>query len=287
MLRSALASWPGWTARLSAEPRIVETLNSGRSHTTYLLVGDQQQFALRLENPQSRALAMTKTQEVALMRAAGHLAPAIVWSDERTLVTEFIRGTRWQPLENLPALCLALHHLHSRRLDLPTFNLAHHCDDYWKKILASDIVPSATTQAVFAQGRALLDNVLRAHPEQVVCHNDLNADNIFCRDDGFVFLDWEYACYNSPYFDLATLAEFFYLDERQTAQLSAHYWNHVRTQFHSDALQGFRVAVRFTEWLWLLLKQDPHSVDEKRLPVEKLRTACELRLRHLLKLYGQ
>lgn len=269
-LQQALAAWPHWAVAVPGEPRLIKTLNSGRSHNTYHLASGEQQFALRVENPQSRELAMTKAQEVTLMHAAGPLAPAVIWADEHTLVTEFIEGTRWQPLENLPALCAALHHLHAQTLTLPAFDLARHCDEYWHKVLHGDISVTAATRALFDRCRALLDSVLLAHPEQVVCHNDLNPDNIFCRRDGFIFLDWEYACYNSPYFELATLAEFFHLSDAQTAQLSAHYWNNSRAQFHLTALQSFRVVVRFTEWLWLLLKQDNQL------------SACELRLKNLL-----
>lgn len=270
-LQQALASWPHWATTLPAEPRVLSTLHSGRSHNTYLLAADQQQFVLRLENPRSRELAMSQTQEVAVMQAAGPLAPPLVWSDQHTLVTGFVHGSRWQPLENLPALCAALHHLHGQTLDLPAFDLARHCDNYWQKILHSGAPLSAETHALFDQSRTVLSRVLQDHPEQVVCHNDLNADNIFCRDNDFVFLDWEYAGYNSPYFELATLAEFFHLSDPQSAQLSAHYWKNSHATHHLAALQAFRVAVRFTEWLWLILKQD-HQL-----------AACELRLKKLLK----
>lgn len=268
-LQRALACWPQWAAN---PPVVVNKLNSGTSHTTYLLAAGEQQFVLRLDNPHSRELAMSQQQEVALMRAADSLAPPVIWTDSDALVTGFVNGSRWQPPRHLPQLCAALKQLHALQPPLPAFDLARHCDSYWQKILSNPQLVTADTRQLFHRCRALLDDMLHTWPAQVLCHNDLNPDNIFCHEGSFVFLDWEYACYNSPYFELATLVELFQLCDAQAAQLSTLYWQDSAQplQHHLEALQAFRLAVRFTEWLWRILKQD------------SLLPACELRLKNLL-----
>jgi thiamine kinase-like enzyme len=273
-LQKALSLWPCWSVKLAAEPRLQALLNAGKSHNTYLVSSGSQQFALRLENPQSRDLAMAKTQEVSLMQTAGALAPAIVWTDEHTLVTEFIHGTPWQPPDDLARLCQALRQLHQQNLPLPAFDLQQHCDNYWQKIQQRERSTASLSAELFAQCRQFLTKTLSSYPEQVLCHNDLNADNILRRGDDFIFLDWEYACYNSPYFELATLVECFHLGDVEAQQLSEFYWSDEQQTFHLQALQAFRIVVRFTEWLWLTLKQEGEVAQ------------CERRLEHLLSTIG-
>jgi thiamine kinase-like enzyme len=269
-LQQALSSWPYWSVELAAEPRLKNLLNAGKSHNTYLVSSGSQQFALRLENPNSRDLAMAKNQEVSLMQTAGALAPTVVWSDKHTLVTEFIHGTPWQPPDNLERLCQALQHLHRQNLPLPAFDLQQHCDNYWQKIQQRDRSAAGLAADLFARCRQFLANTLSTYPEQVLCHNDLNADNILCRGNDFIFLDWEYSCYNSPYFDLATLVECFDLGDVEEQQLSDFYWSDEQQTAHLQALQAFRIVVRFTEWLWLTLKQEGEAAH------------CKKRLEHLL-----
>ncbi|GAB3091444.1 phosphotransferase [Aestuariicella hydrocarbonica] len=278
-LRETLRRWPQWSSKLQSEPHLKGSLNSGLSHQTYLVGNDETLFAVRIENHGSRALAMTREQEIFLMGLVDNLAPGIVWADSASLVTAYIEGEPWQPIQNLDVLCQSLHQLHSQNCELPSFDLLRHCDRYWDSVIQSSgkqLPPDSIR--LFAQARHALVKILDEHPDQCLCHNDLNPDNILYRNSTFYFLDWEYACYNSPYFELASLAEFFNLSEKQTQLLSNTYWSNsglksLKTKSetsHHNSLKLFRFVVRFTEWLWLTLKQ-PEYVDK-----------CEKRLKNLL-----
>lgn len=278
-LRETLRRWPQWSAGLQSEPQLKGSLNSGLSHQTYLVGNDQTLFAVRIENHESRTLAMAREQEIYLMGLVDNLAPGIVWADSASLVTTYIEGAPWQPTQDLDVLCQSLHQLHSQNCDLPGFDLLRHCDYYWNSLiqLAGKPLPADTVN-LFAQARHALVKILGEHPDQCLCHNDLNPDNILYRNSTFYFLDWEYACYNSPYFELASLAEFFNLSETQTQRLSNTYWRNsglksLKTKSetsHHNSLKLFRFVVRFTEWLWLNLKQPEYVHD------------CEKHLKNLL-----
>ncbi len=275
-LQTALASWQEWSATLSKPPLLVDQLDGGLSHNSYLLDAGGQKLVLRLEDPQSRALAMAREWELQAMKAAANtahpsLAPRILWNDEFTLVTEFIHGQHWMPMNDLEGLCQSLKTLHELPIALPTFDLLGHCDSYWREIQLQQ-ASSTQDQALYLECRQQLAKTLENYPEQCLCHNDLNPANIFCHTDGFTFIDWEYACFNSPYFELATLVEFFALDDRQRQQLSDAYWRLQPQSYqnHLAALTEFQLVVRLVEWLWLSLKQ-PH-----------LRQGCEARLLQLL-----
>ncbi|WP_439134022.1 phosphotransferase family protein, partial [Pseudomaricurvus sp.] len=184
-------------------------------------------------------------------------------------------GSTWLPLENLKSLCQSLHQLHQIQTDsdVANFDLLQHCDHYWRNI-HNALSPNALSHDLFQRCRQHLTDTLKHHSEQCLCHNDLNPDNILRQKNDFVFLDWEYACNNSPYFELATLVEFYALSEDETAQLSSTYWKDSNEEQHLSALQAFRIVVRFIEWLWLALKESD------------LLIPCENRLTLLLQRYG-
>ena len=53
--------------------------------------------------------------------------------------------------------------------------------------------------------------------DPVLCHNDLNAQNILWNQSEPIFIDWEYAGINDRYFDLACVAVEFMLDHSDKA----------------------------------------------------------------------
>ena len=67
-------------------------------------------------------------------------------------------------------------------------------------------------------------SVIEEYPkEYVLCHNDLNPQNIFFSDD-VKFIDWEYAGVNDRYFDLACVCvEFGLAGERVRVFLEAYF----------------------------------------------------------------
>ena len=57
-----------------------------------------------------------------------------------------------------------------------------------------------------------------------LCHNDLVVSNIINTPDTR-FLDWEYACDNDPFFDLATVVAHHQLDDAQRDRLLDAYFD--------------------------------------------------------------
>ena len=63
------------------------------------------------------------------------------------------------------------------------------------------------------------------------CHNDLVAENIL-ETDHLRFLDWEYACDNDPFFDLATLTTHHVLNDEQIDALLDAYFEGDGARWH-------------------------------------------------------
>lgn len=83
--------------------------------------------------------------------------------------------------------------------------------------------------------------------EYVLCHNDLNPQNIFFSED-VKLIDWEYAGLNDRYFDLACVCAEFKLDaEMQEAFLDVYFKGE---SFVLEKLEAYKIiyAVLCEEW---------------------------------------
>jgi thiamine kinase-like enzyme len=117
-------------------------------------------------------------------------------------MTEYVEGTSWSPDclgddDKLEQLAAALRRLHAMPLTGRTFDALGAARAYARRIADRD--------------EAKIDECLRTiedgprPPNLCLCHNDLVVENIL-DTRGIRFLDWEYACDNDPFFDLATIA---------------------------------------------------------------------------------
>ena len=265
LLDDTLASWRQWPGELTVKPSLQATLSAGRSHCSFLVVCESQFFVVRIESKASRALAMQREQELLLLQNLDQLAPKFIWADEHALVTEYTRGRHWIAPTGFTQLIDQVKRLHQYELPIDDFNLLDHVDGYWQKL------PHFIQQEngdFFQQQRRHLQETLEHYPDQRLCHNDLIPENIIQHHDNFTFIDWEYAAYNSPYFDLATLVEFAPFSLRQQQALNQQYWGS-DDEKHLSALTKFRQVVRFVEWLWESI-QSPQKAASVKTRLEKM-----------------
>ena len=76
--------------------------------------------------------------------------------------------------------------------------------------------------------------------EYVLCHNDLNPQNLFFSDD-IKFIDWEYAGVNDRYFDIACVCVEFRLDVKmQKVFLEAYF----EDRYNVEKLEAYKIIYR-------------------------------------------
>ena len=122
------------------------------------------------------------------------------------MIFEFLEGVHKSQLNQDDLKCLA-----------ETLNKLHSIEINSKPI---DIVIEHKTVEVLSAFETI-GNYLK---ENVLCHNDLNPQNIFFTDK-VKFIDWEYAGVNDRYFDLASICVEFSLDEQDKSILLKSYFN--------------------------------------------------------------
>jgi len=82
--------------------------------------------------------------------------------------------------------------------------------------------------------------------EYVLCHNDLNPQNIFFSDT-VKFIDWEYAGVNDKYFDVACVCVEFELNKKmQKVFLEAYF----EGEYNVEKLEAYKIIYKtlYEEW---------------------------------------
>jgi len=206
-----LAEIPGWEDATCTE------LSGGLTNRTWRVAAGEKSGVLKIDDgpreaPFNSRCAEANTQNMA---AKAGLAPHIILADDGHYFTEYVEGVVWErsSLEdegNLELIANTLKRLHSLPLTGRSFDAGIAAKRYVECIagLNSDVVQKCTE--IIAR--------MRLPQNLCCCHNDLVAENLITTPD-LMFLDWEYACDNDPFFDLATVVEHHELSDTQVTRL--------------------------------------------------------------------
>jgi aminoglycoside phosphotransferase (APT) family kinase protein len=187
---------------------LVRLVARGHEASTYRVLRDGHFFAMRLPLAPAAGPPAGGTapwdQRVFAAAAAAQVGPPISMADPASgiLVTEWVRGRTWTQssarnpaqsariarlVRQIQALSPAQPHFARRPADW----IAH-----YRKSPHRDALTGAAERRLAA---------LRQMPPlaDVLCHSDLHRLNLIDGAGGLIVLDWEYAHYSDPYWDLA------------------------------------------------------------------------------------
>ena len=257
-----LAGIDGWQGAAISE------LDGGRSNRTWLVERDGRKAVLKVDESLRYGPYNSRRSEAHIQSIAARngLANAVLYVDDRTLLTEFVEGVVWEPgfLErddNIELVAGTLRRLHSLPLSGRSFDSIIAAKRYVEKI-------DNPNAGLVAYCTNVIETMRQPH-NLCLCHNDLVAENIITMPH-MMFLDWEYACDNDPMFDLATIVEHHELDEPLAYRLLDAY-------FDGDG-ERWRLKLRKQQdlylalyWLWLASRPDG-SEEELEQVAARIRT---------------
>jgi thiamine kinase-like enzyme len=207
---SRAAGLPCWSGPVAPEP-----LSGGITNVNFLVADRRKRFFVRI-GEDIPIHGILRANELAAARAAeaAGVSPAVVYAEPGAIVSRFVEGRTYGPedlrdpanLERIVRLIRCCHHDMPRHLRGPVlmFWVFHVIRDY-----------AGTLRDAKSRLLALLPSLLeRAERleaavgpiEVVFAHNDLLAANFIDDGDRLWLVDWDYAGFNSPLFDLANLA---------------------------------------------------------------------------------
>jgi thiamine kinase-like enzyme len=166
------------------------------------------------------------TRQFACMKIAAEagIAPRVWYADvaDRVLITDFVEARPF-PEDLVPLIAPTLRRLHSLP-DFPRiFNYFDAIGGFIRQFQAANLLPGSDTKELFHRYAELVKVYPRRDSELVACHNDLKPQNILYDGNAIWLVDWEAACLNDPYADLAVVANFFVKDQaHEDIYLSAY-----------------------------------------------------------------
>ena len=181
----------------------MERLEGGTSNDTYLISNALVYREKKESDPRFYSPLYEERALVAAFQA--QVAPPVLFFDEKTgdSVTAYVPGgerfpERGAKKEDLFRAIAAMKSLHKAEASLPPFDAVKRLSFYRDEAGARGLFAGEEETA------SLFESYL-GKDRQVLSHNDLVGSNILFFQGKALLIDFEFAGYNDPYFDLASL----------------------------------------------------------------------------------
>jgi len=148
--------------------------------------------------------------------------PILLDEENALMICHFLKGYHKRLLDrnNIKDIAKLLKKLHMIQIDQKAIKL----DDLFDK-KSEEIIEA-------------MDIVKNYQSEFVLCHNDLNPQNILFSKE-VRLIDWEFAAVNDRYFDLASLCVEFKLDKNEETYLLETYFMR-EEEIHREKLNAYK-----------------------------------------------
>jgi len=256
---------PIWKNVITATP-----LGGGITNLNFTVSDGAEKYVVRLgeDIPQHHVMRFNELAASRAAHAAG-LSPAVVYAEKGITVLEFIDCITFTPEdvakpENLAKILPLIRKCH---LEMPKhlrgpaliFWVFHVIRDYAATLRAGGSTHAALLPELLAAGNML---ETEAGPfDMVYGHNDLLAANFL--DDGkrLWLIDWDYAGFNSPLFDLGGLASNNDLSVEQEVWLLENYFETALTDALFHRYMAMKCASLLRETMWSMVSEISSEIE--------------------------
>ena len=265
-LSERIARLPCWAGGVD-----VSVLHGGMTNRNFVVRQDDgQRFVVRCGSDLP-AHGVMRFNELAAARAAqaAGLSPEVVFATEGMLVSRFVDGHTLTPEDvrdpgRLAAIVALIHRCHEqvpRHMRGPAlvFWVFQVVRNYLVTIGDPGRNPLALDLAELGRRSAWLEQ--RVGPVNIVFgHNDLLAANLIDDGERLWLIDWDYAGFNSPLFDLANLSSNnAFSAEQDSALLQAYFGDGAGSQ--RRGFEAMKCASLLRESLWAAESLVGSSID--------------------------
>ena len=256
---------PFWQEPVSPEP-----LDGGITNLNYLVAHRGEKFVVRLGDD-IPVHHVTRSNERAASEAAfrAGVSPEVVHAEQGILIIRFIEGKTFSPedvrephnLQRIVPLVRTVHEQIPKHLRGPAqvFWVFHVVRDY-AHTLREDGSPHAPQ---LNQLMDIADELERDVGSITLAygHNDLLAANIIGQDQRIWLIDWDYAGFNSPLFDLANLVSNNELDPEQEHFVLETYFSAPPSRALRHRYSAMKCASLLRESMWSMVSEIHSPLD--------------------------
>jgi thiamine kinase-like enzyme len=259
------ACLPLWTGKVDPVP-----LTGGITNTNFVVDHGGQRYFVRIGDD-IPIHGVMRFNELAAARAAAAagLSPDVLYAEPGVMVTPFVAGRTWTPADvakpaNLRRAVMLIRRCH---FDLPKyvrgpvlmFWVFHVVRGYAGTL--RDSKSSHTPRLPKLLDRAGKLEAAVGPIEVVFGHNDLLAANFIDAGDRLWLVDWDYAGFNSPLFDLANLASNNELPADLETALLTDYRGTAPDDAFRRAFAAMKCASLLRETMWSMVSEIHSTID--------------------------
>lgn len=252
-----LLALPIWQGNVTAAP-----LGGGITNVNFLAEDDRGRVVVRIGDdiPVHQILRFNEQAASRAAHAAG-ISPAVLFASPGALVLGYIDGKTYDAADvqgNLEAtldLIARTHRDIPRHLRGPVlaFWVFHVIRDYAARLIAEGSPYAVLVPALMAEAERLEAGVGRV--DIVFGHNDLLPANFIQDANRLWLVDWDYAGFNSPLFDLGGLAANNALDHAQEDLMLTAYFDKIPNSDLWHRYKAMKAASAMRETLWSMVSE--------------------------------
>ncbi len=239
---------------------MAEPMSGGLSNEIWKVVDDAGAHVVRfgVDYPFHHVSRAREAMTARAAHAAG-FAPAVEYTAPGVMVTQFVTAHIWDAADvraNAPRVADLLRRFHAKMATgisgTPAFFWVFHVvRDYGRTLIAGNSRFAADLPRLLALN-AVLEGTQPPLPI-VFAHNDLLPANILDDGDRLWLIDYEYAGFSTPMFDLAGAASNAQMDEAQGIDLLTAYFGHPPDAALQRAFDAMQVASLLRESMWAMV----------------------------------
>ena len=246
----------------------IKTIDGGLTNQNFLVQENSNKFVVRLGDDIPEHL-VSRSNELIASKAASeaNIGPKVIYSDKGILVLEYIESTTLTAKDVRDKIDLIITVLKKIHLEIPKnifgqsliFWVFHVIRNYEKFLKDNKSSYTNLLPDLLSQSAKLEKN---SSPYEIVFgHNDLLPGNFL--DDGsrLWIIDWEYAGFNTPLFDLGGLASNCDFSQKEEIHLLENYFDKkiddkLLLQYHS-----LKCASLLRETMWSMVAELISKID--------------------------
>lgn len=248
----------------------IEPLGGGITNVNFVVEDDAQKVVVRIGDdiPLHQILRFNELSASRAAHAAG-VSPAVIYHAPGALVITYIQGRTMTPadfaedavLDQALALVARAHREIPQHLRGPAlvFWVFHVLRDYAGTLRDAGSGYSSALPELLAQ--AVLLEAAVGQIDLVFGHNDLLAANFLHDGTRMWLIDWDYAGFNSPLFDLGGLAANTGLSERQETRMLGAYFDRAPDCDLWHKYKAMKAAAALRETLWSMVSEIYSEID--------------------------
>jgi thiamine kinase-like enzyme len=263
--RTRAAQLPCWRGAVDPQP-----LGGGITNVNFSVDDRGERYVVRIGDdiPVHQIMRFNELAASRAAHAAG-LSPQVVYAEPGAMVLQFIDGRTLTPedirerktLERIVPLLRRCHHDIPQHLRGPVlaFWVFHVIRDYGHTLRAGGSRMLRQLPDLLGKAEHLERQV--GAVEMVFAHNDLLAANFIDDGDKIWLIDWDYAGFNSPLFDLGGLASNNELEAADEDWLLEHYFEKPLSDELRRRYRAMKCASLLRETMWSMVSELHSELD--------------------------